>query len=142
MNRVQIGLRNLEGRTVTYRLQLAVDHEILSEWPAIILADGEAADSYYPLPPAQAANEQVEAVLYLADEPTAVYRQALIWRHRAEATPTLPLRPSTEVTSPVTSVPSSAPISVTPMPSAVPSSATLTPSATLVPPAATLPAGG
>ncbi len=94
VDRVQIGLRNLEGRPMIYRLQLVVDREILSEWPAITLADGEAADSYYPLPSAQVDGEQVEALLYLADAPTTVYRQARIWRYRTEATPTLPLRPS------------------------------------------------
>jgi hypothetical protein len=102
VNRVQIGLRNLEGQPMTYRLQLLVDGAILSEWPAITLQDGEAADSYYPLPAAGRANERVEALLYRADDPLQVYRRAVIWRSPAAATPTLPLRPTLTTTpSPV-----------------------------------------
>ena len=103
INRVQIGLRNLEGQQMTYRLQLVADREILSEWPAITLEDGEAADSYLPLPPAEQDTERVEALLYRADDPSHVYRRALVWRHRAAATPTLPLRPTVVATPSVAS---------------------------------------
>ena len=76
---VHIGIRNMEQATVTYSLDLTVDGKVATVWPAIPLRPDEQWEATFALPASdQTAARRVEAVLYRADMPHAVYRHVVL----------------------------------------------------------------
>jgi uncharacterized membrane protein len=85
-NDVRLGLRSLEARTTTYRLELLVGGVTMREWPAIELDPGEDWAATLPLPPVAAGAGEadrtgaVEAVVYRAEAPGTPYRRVTLRR--------------------------------------------------------------
>lgn len=69
-----IGIKNNEGRTESYAVQLMVDQRITGEWQDLELASGQSVT--YPVMVPQGAPAQ--AWLYRAEQPNAIYRKVSV----------------------------------------------------------------
>lgn len=77
---VHIGIRNMEQTTMAYTLDLTVDGKVAAVWPTIQLRSGEQWEATFVLPAAdQTSARRLEALLYRADTPHAVYRHVALW---------------------------------------------------------------
>lgn len=77
-NSVQLGVRNLESSTITYRLRLTDGGNVLQEWVGIDLKPGDTWEQTAALPAALAPGQRVQALLYRQDAPNAIYREVAL----------------------------------------------------------------
>jgi uncharacterized membrane protein len=78
---VTLGVRNMEQRPMSYRLDLSVNGQVVREWVPLLLHPGETWEERSTLP--ESANQQpVEALLYLLEEPDQVYRRVTLAERR------------------------------------------------------------
>ena len=72
------GIRNLEGRPVTYRLEVRAGSRTLQAWPEIQLPANGAWEAAIDL--SGSGGAQVEGALYRTDQPANVYRRVHLAR--------------------------------------------------------------
>lgn len=72
------GIRNVEGRPVTYRLEVRAGSRTLQSWPEIQLPANGAWEAAIDL--SSAGGAQVEGALYRTDQPANVYRRVHLTR--------------------------------------------------------------
>lgn len=70
---VRVGVANHEGRPTTYRLVLSNPTNVVKEWPAVAVGDGQQWEADVPI---ISPHGRLELHLYLADKPGFVYRTA------------------------------------------------------------------
>lgn len=75
--RVRLGVANMEGVTVRYRLELESGGGVVSSWPAIVLGPDQRWEEVVALPPSS-GTRAVEAVLYRMDDPGTPYRRVVL----------------------------------------------------------------
>jgi uncharacterized membrane protein len=75
---IEVGIRNQESRTVSYRLVANYGADVLGVWEQIELAAGEQWLTSIAVPPVLNSNEPIVANLYRLEEPDEVYRSVLL----------------------------------------------------------------
>lgn len=73
----QVGVANHEADPVVYRVDLVIGGAVASTYPGIRLAPGDSWTTNVALTIPTAS--RLEARLYRADEPSKIYRQAVLW---------------------------------------------------------------
>lgn len=84
-NAVSLGVKNMEGVALTYRLQLLAGGTTVREWAAIELTPGGEWGTTVQIPSIQLDDAEVEARLFRKAGPGIVYRQVKLsqgWRSR------------------------------------------------------------
>lgn len=76
---VQLGIQSWELTQAQYRLQVTVGTRVIQEWTAIDLAPGQQWETVLEVSGVQDSAEPVVASLYRQDNPTIMYRQAVVW---------------------------------------------------------------
>lgn len=80
---VQLGIRNFEGTSVTYRVVMTVNGVPVQTWSSIALASQQEWDHVVPITLNQVKkltkNTEIEAQLYRMDTSSVVYRQVHIY---------------------------------------------------------------
>lgn len=86
---IRVGMSNMETRRMTYRLVVQQDSKIVQVWPSITLEPHEdwVASQSIQLPvsprlahiPKGEAGTSIDAMLYRADAPSAIYRDVHLW---------------------------------------------------------------
>ncbi len=76
---VRLGIHNQESATLTYRLKLVNDDQVIQEWDPVDLKSGEKWEVTVELPEQINAAQPLEALLYRQDSPGVIYRQVLVW---------------------------------------------------------------
>jgi uncharacterized membrane protein len=76
---LSIGLRNMEDRTMTYRLQLKAGGAVVFERPSLTLRPSQTWQRTITVPATRAI--RVVGLLYRADAPRVLYRYVTLWRH-------------------------------------------------------------
>ncbi len=79
---VQLGLRNAEPQTITYRIDLEIDGRTVYQGDPITLEPQEMANPRLELPEEQARQERIEIKLYRMDDQETAYRRLTYWRGR------------------------------------------------------------
>lgn len=74
---IYLGVRNEEGTTMQYTIQLAMGGRVVAEWPEITLSPDAQWETTVALPLNQRA-ETMEALLYRLDQPQVIYRHLAI----------------------------------------------------------------
>ena len=82
----EVGVRNVEGQTMTYRVELWLDEALVSTWPDVTLANGGTWTA--PVDVAVPADVRLEARLFTAATPAERYRTATLWGPIARASAT------------------------------------------------------
>jgi uncharacterized membrane protein len=75
---LRIGVESHEPVAIQYRLQLAVDGQVALEWPSVTLQPNERWETTAALPANVSSIGTIEAILFRADRPDAVYRRAVL----------------------------------------------------------------
>lgn len=75
---VHIGIASHEPATTQYRLQLGIDGQVVQEWPSLTLRPNGQWETMAVLPGSATDSGRVEAVLYRANQPSVVYRRAVL----------------------------------------------------------------
>ncbi len=73
---IEVGVANDEAAAQTYRVELLTDGEIVHAWPAIALQPGQQWEETRAI----AARSDINVRLYRVEDPTTVYRQAVVRR--------------------------------------------------------------
>lgn len=76
---VRVGVRSMEPSTKQYRLQVRVSDQVTHEVPLIELNPSETWESDFVLPMENNESGNVEAILYLLDNPEVAYRRVRLW---------------------------------------------------------------
>lgn len=84
---VSVGVSNQQSRTMQFRLVIQQDGKTVQMWPAITVKPHETwvtkrtlqAPASTISAPSGSQGEEVEAILYRSDTPTAVYRHVQLW---------------------------------------------------------------
>lgn len=74
-NIVRVGIRNIENKTVQYKLQIESESISIYDWHSIELQPGQQWEETVSLNIVQSHAKSVEAKLYRLDNPGTVYRQ-------------------------------------------------------------------
>jgi uncharacterized membrane protein len=80
INDYRLGVSSMEFSSVSYRLQVLLDGQVIREWPELRLASGESWETSVELQSNQAGAGSVEAMLYRLDNPDVVYRHVKLQR--------------------------------------------------------------
>jgi uncharacterized membrane protein len=75
-DRLQAGIRNMEGRPATYNLEIRFDGKLISQWNSIPLADGQDWTKSISVPLDTGQAKRAEVRLFKSDNPGHLYRQA------------------------------------------------------------------
>ncbi len=80
-NVVRLGMSNMESKSMQYRLTVNMDGKVVKEWSSIDLSPNEKWQTTLVLPQTMhtTGTLKVEAMLYLTDAPTKVYRNVVLW---------------------------------------------------------------
>jgi uncharacterized membrane protein len=70
----QLGIKNMEAKSMTYKLAFMVNGKAERTWPSIRIQPGAVWQITVALPSAGSSTAPVEAVLYRVDAPKTVYR--------------------------------------------------------------------
>jgi hypothetical protein len=73
---VDLGIRNMEGGPMRFRLQVRHGGQLIDNRPLIVLEDGHTWQTTLRLSPARTG--PIEALLYRLDQPDQVYRRVLL----------------------------------------------------------------
>lgn len=76
---ISLGVSNMEGTTMEYRLALSINGKVVQTWPSIDLNPNQNWTTTLVIPPSTVSSSKVEAVLYRADAPTKIYRYVILW---------------------------------------------------------------
>ena len=71
---LELGVRNQEGTSETYRLVVRAASYRLAAWPKVVLGSNRQWTTLLRLPPALPSSTRVEADLYRANRPGVIYR--------------------------------------------------------------------
>jgi hypothetical protein len=77
---LHIAIKSDEVAKAEYSLQIKLNGQVVSGAPSITLGPGESWEGRLALPAAQTGAMRIEANLYRADKPQAVYRQVVLNR--------------------------------------------------------------
>ena len=80
-NTLRIGVRNVEGNTLSYTVKVVNGDTTLNEWPSITLQPGETWQTLEALPAGLSTSEPVEVFLYRVEQPNVIYRRGIFWPH-------------------------------------------------------------
>jgi uncharacterized membrane protein len=78
---VSIGMHSFEATSVTYRVVMTINGSQVSTWSSIALAPQEKWGQSISIKPGASDNLYIEARLYRADKPEAVYRNVHLTLH-------------------------------------------------------------
>ncbi|MCL4466869.1 MAG: DUF1616 domain-containing protein [Chloroflexi bacterium] len=76
---IRLGVMSYEEGPTRYRLQVLMGGAVASEWAPIDISPGEKWEAVVRIPAASSRPGEVEAVLYLWNDPTRVYRRVALW---------------------------------------------------------------
>jgi uncharacterized membrane protein len=75
---LRVGIASHEAAVTQYRLQLAVDGQVVLEWPSLTLQPNGRWETTAALPANVSSVGTIEALLYRADQPDVVYRRVAL----------------------------------------------------------------
>lgn len=73
---VQMGVKNFEPTTLSYRIVMTLNGAQIAPWSAIILKPQATWQQVIPIDPGSSENVSISVHLYRLDQPGAIYRQA------------------------------------------------------------------
>ncbi len=81
---VLIGVHSFESTSVTYRVVMTINGAQATTWPSVVLAPQAEWNRSVSIKPGTTDNIYIEARLYRADKPEAVYRNVHLTLHSLE----------------------------------------------------------
>lgn len=76
---IQVGIKNVESKVITYQVKLEVGTTLLDTTSNIVVRPGETWEKRFFVPVAQTQGKMIKASLYRVDSPSKPYRFATLW---------------------------------------------------------------